>query len=160
MTPLTKRLVVALSLSVGLNLFLVGLGTAHLLGRRHRVARPRALFGLDDGNPQLRQRYRSYREKLRPHRKTLRKSRKAVRQAVSAEPFDREALERSLAQLRSDSDRSQQALHAALVELASDLDASQRKRLGRSFMRGRRPFGRRGPGREGPSGAARPAPGP
>ena len=52
-----------------------------------------------------------------------------MRTALSAEPFDAQALERALGELRASTADSQALMHTALLEVARSLPVDQRRRL-------------------------------
>lgn len=145
MTPLVRKLVIALAVSIALNLFGLGFLVAHLL-RRHDGQfamhppgmRPPA--GMDFGprrmmrdmhglGPSGEQFMDARREAMRAHHRALRDSQDAVNKALTAEPFDPAALSAALGALRARQAAAAQAAHGALVELASKLDAGQRRAL-------------------------------
>lgn len=145
MDGLTKKLVLALSVSVALNLFLLGFGAARMLGRRGASRGPR------DMPAALHAHWRPHQERLRPVRKRVRDARGAVHAQLTSEPFDRAALSASLAALREATGRGQEAFHAALVDMAAQLDAEGRRALAanRRLWRGGGGGGR-GPREHGP----------
>ena len=153
MTPVTRRLAIALAVSVAVNLFLVGFiamrayrgGRHHERGHRHgHELGPRA-FGRD-GDPQADQAMRRVMQRreaaLRAQGRKLRATRGAVSAAFRAEPFDPQALARELAELRAQTAESQRLMHEALVEVAPTLTPEQRARLARRALE--REHGRRG----------------
>lgn len=141
MNTTVKRLWIALAISMTLNLFALGFMSARLLhgrggghgGPRGPFFGPRALLmdpelrGSMDGP--MRGVIERHRESLRAQRQELRQARQAVHAALTAEPFDGEALEQALARLRQRTEQSQALMHAALVEIAPTLTHQQRERL-------------------------------
>lgn len=144
MTPLVRKLVIALAVSIALNLFGLGFLLAHRMRRHEQFAmhppgmRPPA--GMDFGprrmmrdmhglGPSGEQFIDARREAMRAHHRALRDSQDAVNKALIAEPFDPAALTSALGALRARQAAAAQAAHGALVELASKLDASQRRAL-------------------------------
>jgi uncharacterized membrane protein len=69
---------------------------------------------------------------LRPRGEALEASRRKVTEALLAEPFQPEALDSALAQLRTETDGAQRALHRALVESARDLSPDDRRQMAMS----------------------------
>jgi len=154
MTPTARRLVIALAVSVALNLFLVGFiamrayrgGSHHERGDRHgQELGPRALGR--DGDPQSDQAMRRVMQRreaaLRAQGQKLRATRGAVSAAFRAEPFDARVLARELAELRAQTAESQRLMHEALVEVAPTLTPEQRARLARRALREHGGRGRR-----------------
>jgi len=152
MQNLTKRLGIALALSVGINLFLVGAITTHLL-RRPPTGPPmrdrdggqflfRATEGMSpEGRSTVRAIMKRHRSGLMPRRKAMRQARRDVQTALEKEPFDRALLKRNLARLRGETSSAQEELHEAMSEAAGNMSAADRKELTRSMAR------YRGPGR-------------
>jgi Spy/CpxP family protein refolding chaperone len=141
MTTMARRLAIALVVSVALNLFLGGFILAmrafradagHERGHRHgHFIGPRGL--LRDGDPAVERAVRGVMQRreraLRAQGEKLRASRRAASAAFAAEPFDAQALERALAELRAQTMESQRLMHQALVEVAPSLTPEQRERL-------------------------------
>ncbi len=134
----TRRLVVALCVSLGLNLFGAGFVVArrvlqHRHGEQHgAMLGPRGFLGragLRDAGPNLQRIVGAKRDQLRAQRAGLRAARDEVRAALVQEPFDRAKLEAALAKLRAETTQMQATMHQTLVELAASLDAPQRKHL-------------------------------
>jgi uncharacterized membrane protein len=153
----TRRLVIALSISVALNLFLLGFMSARGLGRRehrhpppHRPhpaqvderPGPRAGGAPHVNAPRMLRKARrlglgeeaqavlkEQRAAMRERRKGLRAARESVARAMTAEPFDPAALEAAFDAQRQAHSAAQAAAHATMVELASKLDADGRARL-------------------------------
>ena len=59
----------------------------------------------------------------------LRRRHRAIYQALTAERFDRAALEQALAALRGEVGDLQASIHQALVDVADQLDAEQRRQM-------------------------------
>ena len=134
---------------MGLNLFLVGAVTTHLLRAERRQAAERDvpfLFragqGLNaSGRSHLHQVVKRHRPDLLPRRQAMRQARRDVQAALASEPFDRQALNQKLAKLREETTKSQTALHAALSEVAVELTPTERKHMAEAsgrFGRGER----------------------
>ena len=137
-----KRLAVALALSVGLNLFLGSFIAAHVLRRGPWHGHGEAygpFFGprgmMHDtrgaGADAMRGVMSQHGEAFRAARERLRQAQQGVRAALAAEPYDPQALERALGDLRASTADSQKLMHAALVDLARSLPPEQRRRLAR-----------------------------
>jgi Spy/CpxP family protein refolding chaperone len=146
MTFTSKRLAIALAVSVALNLFLTGfIAVRALHGARHheRGHRHGQSFGQRDREPGARQALRRVLRQREPafraQAERLRATRRAVSAAFTAEPFEAAALERTLAELRAQTEQSQRLMHEALIETAPSLTPEQRGRLARrAFDRGPR----------------------
>lgn len=134
MTGMQRKLAIALAVSVALNLFVLGFGAARMLGRADHPHGPwtgERMHGRGD-------RERGHRMfdmigprsgALREHVGALRQAQRAVATTLTAEPFDRAALEAALAQLRTRQSTATEASHAALCDLASKLDVAGRREL-------------------------------
>ena len=141
MTPLAKRLAIGLLISIALNLLCAGF----LLGRGlHRGGRARkdAPSALEDArglrHPALRRVYEAQRGQVSGRRNAVRQARMRVSEALRADPFQAARLEQSLAELRSETTKTQQMLHGALVQAARDGTPETRHELSRGFERGPR----------------------
>lgn len=171
---MNRKMTIALSVSLALNLFLGGFVVARAVHRSHRHASGGPIMGpgglMRDGEmpEQARTVMRRHRPALREHRKGLRAAGREVHAALAQEPFEPRRLKQALAKTRKYTGQSQAALHEALVEVASKVGPKHRKKLGRAAMAGhpQRPSrghrgkhghrGRRGPG--GPDGGPRQGP--
>lgn len=144
MTPLAKRLALAVALSLGLNLLLGGVLVGQALQRR---TQPHADRGrpMPSGMHERRPRGPSafQREVGRRHpefgerRRAIAEKRQNVRDALTSEPFDQAVLEQALAGLRKETEASQALVHRALVETATSATPAVRSELGREFQPGR-----------------------
>ena len=161
MTPLSKRLIVALVISVAVNLLaggiLVGLAiqrsrlhgerahvTAGPRGRGHeagREAAPRAERGPREGGRGARRGgpfgglIAGHRDEVAARQRAAAAARTAVRDSLTHEPFDRAALERALSDLRTETATTQTLLHKAIADAAEQGDAAARAKLARGFER-------------------------
>lgn len=133
MSPLIKRLSWALALSLALNLFLLGFGSARwfrrdMHGADHRpVARERPELPrlLGEPTPELREQHRA-----------LREARRRVGDAIDAEPYDPARTASALETLRERTRKGQELLHAKLLERIAKLPPEQRHEFARKrFMR-------------------------
>lgn len=140
MSRLTKNLVIALVASVLLNVFVAGLWAGRLVRRGHPGRSPETFDGEVDASGPMRRVWRAHDATLRPKREAVETARAAVRDALVAEPFNPDALEASLSQLRTETNEAQVALHRALVESARGLSVEDRRRVAASSW-----FLRRGP---------------
>lgn len=161
MTPLSKRLIIALVVSVAVNLLLGGVFVGAAI-QRHRLRAERGMmmppprgFGPREAGPRDDQRApraehmpRDWREgrgprrgpmfdglladDLRPRREVIGKARAAVHDALVQEPFDSAALDRSLTAFGTETMTTQDILHKRIVEL-SKKDAETRAKLARGF---------------------------
>lgn len=138
MTGTAKRLAIALACSLAVNLFLAGFfATRAMHGGRHHGRGHHGHFmgphGLAGGDPAVRQAVRGAMQRrdgeLRAHGEQLHRARAAVGAAFRAEPFDAQALQRALSDLRVQSSRSQELMHESLIEIAPRLTSEQRARL-------------------------------
>jgi hypothetical protein len=163
MTPLSKRLIIALAISGALNLLAIGVLIGGAIRRsrfhggpdrmehhervlradRHRSGDVRE--GKHDDGPPERGRRRAERpglglmadnpEQLALRRRATAEARRAVREALEHEPFDRAALERTLGALRRETGATQELLHQSLLDAATKGDAEKRRDLARRFER-------------------------
>jgi uncharacterized membrane protein len=160
MTPLSKRLVIALVVSVALNLLLAGIFVGGAIQRsRVRAARPHVTLHGGDGRNRdderggdgrrrfdgTRERARrggpfggllaSHRDEMLARRDATLAARNGVREALTHEPFDPAALDRALAALRQETATTQTLLHQAIADSARSGDAAARAKLAQGFER-------------------------
>lgn len=141
MTPLAKRLLVVLCISLGLNLLAAGvvLGRAFDRGRGkgppHRERDAGAERGPEKPPGAMRRPFGRRGPDGAERRRAVRKAREEVRAALEKEPFDAAALEAALGRVRAETTRGQESLHQKLVEDAKR-GSEQRKKLGVIFGRG------------------------
>lgn len=138
MTPLAKRLSIALALSIALNLLLAGIWVGRALHRRPAPERePPALRAERDGKrAPLRGLLREHGDELRDRRRSIGAARGAARATLEHEPFDRVALERSLESLRKETLASQEIMHRAIVAAAEKGSPEERRKLAHALDRG------------------------
>lgn len=147
MNGTTRKLVIAISISLALNLFFAGFLVARaVLGRGHG-----GRFGGDDphgpfgalmgepqawrsAEPQVRDVMKRHHESLRARGGELRQAQREVADALTAEPFDRARLERALATTRAQTEASQKEMHDGLIELAASIGPEERRRLARTSL--------------------------
>lgn len=160
MTPPDRRkLVIGLSASLLLNMFLAGfiattwLGHGHKRGHEHHRGQGRqAMHLLLKEQPEQRQ-------ALRDSRRQVRKARRSVRDALVADPLDLQTLESALNGLRAATGGAQEALHQALLKAVPTLSLEERIQLSETHRLWKAGHGRRGhhrPGHHGPKGPATP----
>jgi len=82
---------------------------------------------------------RRHMDEIREHIEATRRARRAVGAALTAEPFDRAALEDALARIRTQNAEAQAAFHGAFVDVADKLSPEQRAELAKESQRRRRP---------------------
>ncbi len=138
MTPWTKRMAVALAISVAVNLLLGGF----LLGRGMHPSEEHHL-AMRPGPSAMRARERGpwrgfvqgHRDELRARQGALRAARRDAREALAKKDFDAAALARSLAAIRAETARGQEELHRALVDAAKGATPEQRREMSRVLER-------------------------
>lgn len=152
MTAPVKKLAIFLAVSVGLNLFLLGVFSARLFHRGAPPAPPPALFHAGEAPEPDRTRMmgalKEHRDELRAQWHKTRDARRHVHEALTKEPFDAAELERRLGELRQETVRSQEVLHEALVSAAKEASPRERRRLA-AFAEGLPRLGPHGRGGEG-----------
>jgi uncharacterized membrane protein len=150
---LNVLLVVSLTINLILGGFLVGrLSASHAFLGGHPD--PTAgLFGIvREFDParrkQLQPLLRDHFSTLRPQIRVMRDQHRAIVAALTAEPFDAQALTVELSRTREQLMDTQIASHEALVELASQLDPTERAQLAEGMHRRGRHHGPRSRGPE------------
>jgi uncharacterized membrane protein len=131
----TRRLLVLLAISIGLNLLLAGLW----IGARWSEPRhgPGLKFGgVRDGRegrfpPAFSQAIEGRRDDLAARRQAVAEARLTARSILEREPLDRAALENALERLRRETEGSQQVVHQALIDAAARAPKESRRELGR-----------------------------
>jgi uncharacterized membrane protein len=116
-----------LGISVVLNVLFVGVWAGRLVHRGYGN-RPAAMA---DARA-MRRVWNRHAAMLRPRSEALEASRRRVTEALLADPFQADALDAALAQLRTESDGAQLVLHRALVESARDLSPEDRRQMATS----------------------------
>lgn len=117
-----KLLVLALVVSVALNVVVLGFFAARMARRSHEGR----------GGSSLREKWKEQAAPLRGRREAIERARRAVRAALVAEPFDSQALTLALAALRAETNDTQEALDQALVQFALGLGPEERRKLAES----------------------------
>lgn len=161
----TRTLALVLAVSVGLNLFFLGVFAARAWQRAEwraaRQAHGRAGWG-PGGDGKRAEPFRwlsdAERAELRPRRKALRSLRREAEGILRAESFDSARFRSTLDALRRETDAIQASVHELMIRRAESLNVEQRRRLadanwGRHGRRGKRgepgDDRRRGPRRPG-----------
>ncbi|HET9953382.1 MAG TPA: periplasmic heavy metal sensor [Polyangiaceae bacterium] len=133
MTPLAKKLLIALIVSVGVNLALLGF----LAGRAFRpFPGPRPVSGPTGPGPRPGF-FAGPPAELRARLHETREARARVAEALEHEPFDTATLESALRALRTETTQGQETLHAELVRRAGSATPEARRALAGQFRRGR-----------------------
>ena len=166
--PSTRKLAIALAVSIGFNLFLGGaIASAWLVKRQYGESRPpRAgmagdfdfrggLAALDDdARPLARDVRREYGPRLRQAGKAMHEARRDVGKMLRADEIDPVTLEAALAELRRRSDEAQAVMHEVLMKAIGNLTPDQRRKfLEAAMQRGPRGDRRRPPEGPPPEGA-------
>lgn len=149
MTPIQRRLTIALAISVGLNLFAGGFLVARMLRHPppHEGFGPHAMAGpmgiLEDiESPEARERVRGAfagrSERFDRGRGRMRSARQKVAQAMEREPPNPEELGAAFSELREATTAAQADLHATLIEVAPTLTHEQRANLVQKWAHGPR----------------------
>ena len=145
MTPLARRLTIALVISVALNLLIVGFAVGRGLKRGHRGPRhaDRIALGAPElglrRHPAVRSVLADKRDDLANRRKVVMEARTRVAETLAREPFDRAAADKALLDLRGETTRSQELVHRALVDAAQKESPQARRELAAAFERSKRP---------------------
>ncbi len=150
MNALPKRYRWLLLLSLALNIGVVTALVAHHLHghERHgsaerrwsRIPDSRQLArALEDADRRiLRELLDSHREQIGGQYRPLGHARRDVAQALRAEPFDPDALNRAFARMRGSEDAMGEAMQAFMLDLATRISADGRQRIADRMQRGRR----------------------
>lgn len=142
----TKRaLVIALVVSIALNLVAVGIFLGRQAGPRPEMHRIDPVFGMRRllGNlsekraEELAPLYRQYFSAMRPRFKEIRGTQEALRSAMLTEPLDEPGLRAALESFDAELSSSQRAIQDAFIALAAELSLSERQQLVESM--GKRP---------------------
>jgi len=146
MTPLSRRLIVALALSGALNLLCAGIFVGGFIHRaRARAAGARyELRGARELGQRAERRHgpgpfggmlAGHREEMQERKRATAEARKAVVASLEHEPFDAALLDKALVGLRAETAKTQEFVHQTLEQAARDGDADARKKLARGFDR-------------------------
>lgn len=159
----SRWLTIALVISLGINLLILGAIAGHLLsGQRHMWQRPGMMQGEAgrgsdrpgdmviqrmtaalpaEHRPAFEAAMAQHRAQLVEAGRTVRDARMKVRDAMVAEPFDPAKLDAAFAELRARSQELQTAVHAGVSAAAAKLPADARQKLA-EFNRPMRERGR------------------
>lgn len=133
MSPLVKKLVWALGLSLSVNLFLLGFGAARWFGGH--AGGPRGpMFEEPLGPGRTMKLFKHHAPELRVRHRAVHEARQRVARALTAEPFDRAALAEALGALRAATQQGQTELHQALLDAAATMPLAEREALAKSRL--------------------------
>jgi uncharacterized membrane protein len=147
MTPLSRRLIIALAISGALNLLCAGIfvgGFIHRSRARAAGQRYEPMRGARELGPRAERRHgpgpfggvlAGHREEMLERRRATAEARKAVAASLEQEPFDAAALDKALVGLRAETAKTQEFVHQTLEQAARAGDAEARKKLARGFDR-------------------------
>ncbi len=137
MTPLAKRLSIALAVSVTINLLLGGIMAGRAFRKPHRISveAPALHSERPERRGALRELYREHSDEFKESRRAIAEARKAARAALEKEPFDRAALEGALETLRKDTAASQEMMHRSILAAAEKGSPEKRKELAGALER-------------------------
>jgi uncharacterized membrane protein len=149
MTPLSKRLLIALAISGALNLLCAGLFIGTAIARsRARAARdwshlPSGPRNRPERGPREARRgpgpfggiLAGHHDEMVARRRAVADARRGVEAALGHEPFDPAALDQALAKLRAETATTQELVHKTLSAAARDGDAETRNKLAQGFAR-------------------------
>ena len=152
-----RALIVALLVSIALNLVAVGIFLGRQAGPRPDMHRVDPVFGMrrlvgdlpEQRAQALAPLYREYFAAMRPRFREIRSTQEALRGAMLTDPLDETELRNALQSFEDQLTRSQQATQDAFVALAAALTLSERQQLvehmGRRPERWRPPSGKSEP---------------
>ena len=136
----SKKWAIILFISIALNIFLGSVLVADKFFKEQRHAFRGMVYSVPwavkvigkEVRSQARENFMARRDRVRRNRQTIQQSYSGVNQALSADPFNRDALSASLADLRSKSLRRQELIHNSMVDFAAGLSGDQRMELANS----------------------------
>lgn len=140
-----KILLIALVISLGINLAMLGFAVARMIFEPTSFANaihisPRWAHHLpDERRKELRPLLREQFKRARAHRPLLREKHKAVQRALAAEDFSEKSLNQALVELRRTLQTSQNQSHQDFSSFVTRLTASERKDLAKELLRRSRP---------------------
>jgi uncharacterized membrane protein len=144
----SRGLKIALAVSVALNLLVAGLVAGALLGREagRRDAPALRLMGLEpfvrvlppEARDDVRRRLEAEGPALLRDRAEIGRGLRQVQRALTAEPFDREAVAQALARSRGAAMALQGRAHAALLASLEEMSPDQRARVAEGLERAMR----------------------
>jgi len=139
MSQLPKRFLVILAVSLGLNLFFLGLlASRHLVPQRmhaHEEFRAQNFqsflrrSGLLDAGPKAREMVENERPNARARIHAIGEARAKARAALEAVPFDGARLDAAFAEVHARTNEMQQGAFTTFSRVARELDDAQRKRM-------------------------------
>jgi uncharacterized membrane protein len=137
MTPLAKRLWIALAVSVTVNLLLGGIMIGKAVRKPHRIQvdAPALRPEREDRRGALRELYREHGEEFKATRHAIAEARKAARAALEKDPLDRAELESALSTLRKETTASQEIMHRSILAAAETGSLEKRKELASALQR-------------------------
>ena len=162
--PSTRKLAIALAVSIGLNLFLGGaIASAWLVKRQYGGLRPPPQAGMagdfdfrgglaalgGKARPLAREIRREHGPRLREAGKAMQDARREVGRRLRADAIDPVALDKALSDLRERADEAQAVMHEVLMEAITKLTPDQRRKFLEAATR-RGPGGDRRPPAGGP----------
>ncbi len=161
-TRTTRRLAIALVISLGLNLFIGGMVMSAWLTKRHfgqrqpqigAMMRPldlrKGIAALGDADrPTIARIRERFGPALRQQGREMHKAQRDVGRLLKAEELDPAELEAALERLRRGSDAAQEAMHAMMVGIVGELTPEPRRRFFEAAVR--KPRGGRRDRRDGP----------
>jgi uncharacterized membrane protein len=148
----TKTISVVLALSIGLNLFFIGVWAGRRFGGQPYAMRREGYgvsgflrhSGIAENDPAVKRVLEAHRSAVRERMRALHEARVQVREALTAEPFDATRLESQIGNVKSATSALQAEMLGAMLELSRSLDVEQRKRMADALW----PRPRLGRGRE------------
>ncbi len=159
-------LVIALMVSVALNLVAIGMFLGSQAGPRPEMHRVDPVFGMRrllGDLPEQRARelaplYRAYLGAMRPRFREIRGTQEALRTAMLADPLDEAALRAALKSFEAQLSGSQRASQDAFIALAAELTVNERRQLVENMSRRPERWQPKGPpgSKEGPPPGERP----
>jgi len=161
MTKTEKRLTIGLVISLGLNLLIIGFIAARATDHHWRPGPDFSVGTIaeqlsPESRDALRESMRAHRDDIRAGFRGMRDARRQVRDLLTAEDFNRDAVDQAFADVRAQHDRIQIAMQQAFIDAASQMPREDREHLARmgermmrGMMGGKRRFGPPGDGRPG-----------
>ena len=158
----TRRLAIALAVSVGINLFIGGMVTSAWLSKKPRFGqrppeigatmRPldlrKGIAALGDADrPAIAKVRERFGPALRQQGREMRQAQRDVGRLLKTEDLDPAELEAALGRLRRGSNAAQEAMHAVMVDIVTELTPEQRRRFFEAAIRKPRGGGRDRPER-------------
>jgi Spy/CpxP family protein refolding chaperone len=146
----TRRLAIALAVSVGLNLFIGGMVTSAWLSKKPRsgqrppeigaVMRPldlrKGIAALGDAErPAIVKVRERFGPALRQQGREMREAQRDVGRLLKTDNLDPAELAAALARLRRNSDAAQETMHAMMVGIVGELTPEQRRRFFEAAIR-------------------------